>query len=156
MVHQNAFWTAAPVMRAATLFEMQYGYCNRTHLSIIKKTHAKSSNCTVTVWLTLSLQLQANTTLCTLGLEQHQDNSYETLLLIFVFLAFAGQQFGFCRSVPSRMCPWSGSVQSEIKCPLTKAEIRVGLQQCNTSFFLQSCLLMFSLHLIEGQDKWTR
>lgn len=22
MVHQNAFWTAAPVMRAATLFEM--------------------------------------------------------------------------------------------------------------------------------------
>jgi len=35
-----------------TLLKLLYGYCSRTHLPIIKKRHAKSSNCTVTVCLT--------------------------------------------------------------------------------------------------------
>lgn len=82
MVHQNPFWTAASVKRAATHFKMLYGYWNRTHMSIVKR-HAKSSNCTGTACLTWSVQLQANTTLCTLELEQCLANSCETLLLVF-------------------------------------------------------------------------
>lgn len=42
MVHQNPFWTATPVMRAATHFKMLNGYCNRTHLSIIKRHMQKA------------------------------------------------------------------------------------------------------------------
>lgn len=42
MVNQNPFWTAATVMRAATHFKMLYGYCNRTHLSIIKRHMQKA------------------------------------------------------------------------------------------------------------------
>lgn len=41
-VHQNLFWTATSVMRAATHFKMLYGYCNRTHLSIIKRHMQKA------------------------------------------------------------------------------------------------------------------
>lgn len=42
MVHQNHFWTATSVMRAATRFKLLYGYCNRTHLSIIKRHMQKA------------------------------------------------------------------------------------------------------------------
>lgn len=42
MVHQNHFWTATSVMRATTRFKLLYGYCNRTHLSIIKRHMQKA------------------------------------------------------------------------------------------------------------------
>lgn len=42
MVHQNPFWTATSVMRAATHFKMLYDYCNRTRLSIIKRHMQKA------------------------------------------------------------------------------------------------------------------
>ncbi|KAG7521321.1 hypothetical protein JOB18_046152 [Solea senegalensis] len=126
-------------------------YC-RTLSVHYKKTHAKSSNCTVTVCLTQSVQLQAKTTLCTLGLEQYRENSHETLPPVVVILAPTGQKSwllaGASRHV--RVHGQAVSVQSGTERPLTNTSQRSkrscrrrghknrgGPQQCNSSSFIE-------------------